>query len=199
MALVRTKKLTDAGYAPTNPATEAEARSKVDGSIQEVIDLLDADKASNDTVLTKTNTDAYTPTTQYHPATKGYVDNAAISATIPLDSLTDGFLSSASGNIKPRVAALETDVSNLQAIKGTATLPTSGWVANTGDNALKYSLAIIGVLSTSWADVTIDKDYHDTALDAEINPTVEEYNGGITFFANSSPAVAIPIEYRVVK
>lgn len=31
-------------------------------------------KANTADVLTKTNTDIYTPTTQYHPATKGYVD-----------------------------------------------------------------------------------------------------------------------------
>lgn len=199
MAITRLKKLTNSGYAPTDPTSEVQARTVVDDSIQEVADLLDAAKPDISDVLVKNNTVAYAPTFQYHPATKGYVDSVAISSTIPENSLTDNFLSSTAGNVKPRLATLEDAVDDMQPIKGTATLPTSGWVANTGDNALKYNLAISGVLAIMWAEVTIDKDYHDTALDAEINPTVEEYNGGITFFANSSPAIAIPIEYRVVR
>ena len=82
---------------------------------------------------------------------------------------------------------------------GTTTIPTTGWVANVGDNALKLNLVIIGVLSTHWVDISINKDYQDIASDAEINPTVDEYAGGITIYANRAPSVAIPIKYKVVK
>lgn len=85
------------------------------------------------------------------------------------------------------------------ALSGTSNIPTTGWVANTGDNALKCNLAIAGVLATDWAEITIDKDYQDTARDAEINSTVTEYANGVTVYANTAPAVAIPIRYRVVR
>jgi len=83
--------------------------------------------------------------------------------------------------------------------KGVSTLPTTGWVANTGENTLKYDLLITDVTVDNWVDVTVDKDYQDVAQEMELNPTVEEYNGGITFFANIAPTVNIPIRYKVVK
>ena len=43
MAYTRLKKLTDNTYAPTNPATEAAARSQVDGAIQEAYDMLNTE------------------------------------------------------------------------------------------------------------------------------------------------------------
>lgn len=114
-------------------------------------------------------------------------------------SITDQKLSNTSGQIKETVANLQTQITALTEIIGTSTIPTTGWVAHSGDNTLKYSLAIVGVMSTSWVDITIDKEYQDTALDAEINPTIEEYNGGVIIYANTAPAVAIPIRYKVVK
>lgn len=113
-------------------------------------------------------------------------------------SITNVKLSNAPGDILATVTQLTSDVADLEPIIGTSTIPTTGWVANTGDNTLKYNLAIAEVLSTSWVDITIDKDYQDTALDAEINPTITEYNGGVTIYANVAPAVAIPIRYKVV-
>lgn len=83
--------------------------------------------------------------------------------------------------------------------KGTTVIPTTGWVANTGDNALKCNITIAGVAVGDWVDVTIDKDYQDTANAIGLNGTLEEYAGGITVFANSVPSLAIPIRYMVVK
>ena len=54
------------------------------------------------------------PTNASQVANKSYVDGVAISATIPLDSLTDDYLASAPGNIKPRVATIETDLGTVQ-------------------------------------------------------------------------------------
>jgi hypothetical protein len=52
--------------------------------------------------------------------------------------------------------------------KGTGTIPTSGWVVNTGDYAYKHNYAIAGITATDAVSVTLDKDSHDTAGDAEL-------------------------------
>lgn len=46
-------------------------------------------KANSSDVLTKTNTTSYTPTADYHPATKKYVDDATAGITSNLSGLTD--------------------------------------------------------------------------------------------------------------
>jgi hypothetical protein len=46
MAYARTKKLTDANYSPTIAASETAIRSQVDGSIQEVLDIVETNYAS---------------------------------------------------------------------------------------------------------------------------------------------------------
>jgi hypothetical protein len=46
MAYARTKKLTDANYSPTIAASESAIRSQVDGSIQEVLDIVETNYAS---------------------------------------------------------------------------------------------------------------------------------------------------------
>jgi len=114
-------------------------------------------------------------------------------------AVTDVKLSNDPTAIKARVAGIESSIGGLMPVIGTSTIPTTGWVANVGDNTLKLDLAITGVLATSWVDITIDKEFQDTALDAEINPTIVEYNGGVTLYANTAPTVAIPIRYKVVK
>lgn len=45
--------------------------------------------ATTDSVLTKTNTTEFTPTSDYHPATKKYVDNAMGDIIIPYKTFTD--------------------------------------------------------------------------------------------------------------
>jgi endo-1,4-beta-mannosidase len=48
---------------------------------------------TNSTVLTRTNTDVYTPTTNYHPSTKKYVDDTA--AGVVLGQIPDGTITEA--------------------------------------------------------------------------------------------------------
>lgn len=116
--MARTKKLTDPIYSPTNPTSEAAIRAQIDDSIQEVYDQ--SAKATDTVNLTGNQTVAGiktfslspivpTPTTSTQVANKAYVDGVAISATIPLDSLTDNYLASAPGNIKPRFSNFEAD------------------------------------------------------------------------------------------
>lgn len=106
-------------------------------------------------------------------------------------SIADILDENAAGNLLNLINGLIT--------KGNTTLPNTGWVANVGDNLFKRNLPIAGVIVGNWVDVTIDKDYQDVANDAEINPTVDEYAGGITFYANKVPTADIPIRYKVVK
>jgi len=84
-------------------------------------------------------------------------------------------------------------------IKGTGTIPTTGWVANTGDYALKLDYAITGVTATDVVDVVLDKDVHDVAGDAELCPTNESYAGGVTFFCKVTPTATMAFSYKVVK
>lgn len=51
------------------------------------ISLIDSNRFYN-SVLTKTNTDVYTPTSNYNPATKKYVDDSIGSITVPTASTT---------------------------------------------------------------------------------------------------------------
>jgi len=185
----RVKLLTSNVYSPTNPSSEAAIRGQIDGSIAEVYDAFTAATGSAivghdspNIVADNVNEALEELKTDLQGITQGGIADG---------SITNVKLSNAPGDI------LST-VTQLTPIVGTSTIPTTGWVANTGDNTLKYNLAITEVLSTSWVDITIDKDYQDTALDAEINPTITEYNGGVTIYANVAPAVAIPIRYKVV-
>lgn len=117
---------------------------------------------------------------------------------IPDGTVTDVKLSNADGQTKSRLTALENVVGNDFKV-GTSTIPTTGWVASTGDNPYKLNLAITGVTATSWVDVSIDRNSQDVALDAGINPTIEEYEGGITIFATTIPSAEIPIRYAISK
>jgi len=112
-------------------------------------------------------------------------------------AITNAKLSNDPGDIKATVTTLQESVTALTPFTGALTIFTTGWVANAGDNTLKYNLAINDVLATSWVDISIDRDYQDVALDAEINPTIVEYDGGVTIYANTVPSVPIPIKYKV--
>lgn len=68
---------------------EADARAAADAEQQDSIDALvqaDAERPTKSEVLTKTNTTAYTPSANYHPATKKYVDDKA--ANIPVSAIS---------------------------------------------------------------------------------------------------------------
>jgi hypothetical protein len=102
----------DTTVFPTNPAKETvrglmqrlhnQTRDFINNTLIVWINEIFAKKTD---ILAKVNTDAYTPTTSYNPATKKYVDDTAFSKSIPLDSVTDDYLSSLPGNIKGTVNA----------------------------------------------------------------------------------------------
>lgn len=80
-------------------------------------------------------------------------------------------------------------------IKQNITIPSTGWVSNTGDYAYKYNLAVSGILSTDEVNVTILPDFLDVANDAELAPYVDEYSGGIIFYAKNVPTEDISAKY----
>lgn len=82
---------------------------------------------------------------------------------------------------------------------GSGTIPTSGWDTVTGDYTKRYSYAITGVLSTDIVDIYLDKDSQDTALDAEICPTSESYNGGVYIYAKTVPTTSISFSYTILR
>lgn len=112
----RIKKLTDASYSPTTPASESAIRTQIDGSVQEVLDLLNVGKqeASNSmttdgnqtiTGIKTFNTSPLVPAPVNSPdvATKGYVDTTVtgvVLGQVPDGSITDAKLSNATGMIK---------------------------------------------------------------------------------------------------
>lgn len=66
---------------------------------EEIENLLDEvdDKIEATEVLTKTNTTAFTPTEDYHPATKGYVDGLLANANQIITGTTSGYFDSDGG------------------------------------------------------------------------------------------------------
>jgi len=93
----------------------------------------------------------------------------------------------------------EIDANMLVILENTGSIPTTGWVANTGDYALKNDITISGILATDWIDIVIDKDSHDIAGDAEICPTVTEGTDTVTMYCNTAPTEAIPFKWKVVR
>ena len=89
------------------------------------------------------------------------------------------------------------EVGKLVAKKVAVTIPATGWSANAGDYVQHLDFAISGVLATDVVDVTILPDYIDIAVAAGLAPYVEEYAGGITFYASAVPGSAINVKYNV--
>jgi hypothetical protein len=114
-------------------------------------------------------------------------------------SITDQKLSNNPNEIKDRVLTIQSSLVNFEQIKGSSTIPTTGWVVNSGVNTIKLNIPIANVTTNTWVDIVIDKESHGLALDAEINPTIVEYDGGITLFANTAPVSAIPFTYKITK
>lgn len=80
-------------------------------------------------------------------------------------------------------------------LRGTATIPTSGWVGNAGDYPLRVNIALSGVHAAHVVHISLDVDQHDTAVNAGLCPTVVAYAGGVTIFTLATPAVAIPFSF----
>jgi len=151
-----------------------------------------------------------TPTAANQATTKGYVDSSigsVVLGQIPDDTLTNAKLSSdvkvgslAELNTTAKasvIAAINELVAGKVALSsGSGTIPTTGWVANTGDYAFKLDLAVAGILATDYVMVNLANDSIDVAQDAELSPNITEYAGGITFFCKTIPALSIPFTWK---
>lgn len=87
---------------------------------------------------------------------------------------------------------------NAKNVLGSSTITTTGWVSTTGDFKYYLNIAISGVVADDWVDVQVSREYLNEASAAGIS-CVEEYAGGITFYATSVPTVAIPFKYKITK
>ncbi len=86
-------------------------------------------------------------------------------------------------------------VAALSPTTGALVIPTTGWEAHAAGGYKKY-VAVEGVSPAFWVDLVVDKLHQTIAQTAEINPTVEEVDGGIILYAAHIPTAAISVEYR---
>lgn len=137
------------------------------------------------------------PVADSEAACKAYVDSTlagAVLGSVPDGSITDTKLSSLAGQAKARITALEAYIP----VIGNITVYETGWVANTGDYALKKTITVAGVTATSWVEITIPPDSIDVATNAELCPTGTCAAGSITLYANVAPANWFIVDYRRV-
>lgn len=93
LAFIPAQGYRDSSFAPTDPPSEAAFRDVMQDIPDQLRDyinttlipIIDSLPTSLD-VLTLTNTTPYTPTAQYHPATKAYID--AVAAAFVLGALS---------------------------------------------------------------------------------------------------------------
>lgn len=86
----------------------------------------------------------------------------------------------------------------LSAISGIGTIPSTGWVANTGDYPYKIDVAISDVTVNDIVDTSIAPNDADIVFEAEICPTIDSYDGGITIYAKRVPTASISFTYMIV-
>lgn len=83
--------------------------------------------------------------------------------------------------------------------KTSITIPTTGWVANTGDYPYKLNVAISGLLATDYILVDILPDYEDVGSAAGLSNYCLEYAGGITIYAKAVPTASITANYTKIR
>ncbi len=84
--------------------------------------------------------------------------------------------------------------------KNTLTIPHTDWInsTNTGGYTFKKDIDINGVGQNMFIEITVDINSLEIANEAEICPTIKEYNGGVTIYAKNIPKEDITAEYKVV-
>lgn len=75
-------------------------------------------------------------------------------------------------------------------------IPTTGWSANSGDYLYKINIAVAGILSTDFVDIILSNDSHDIAQIAELSPSCDSYDGGVTFYTKGIPTETITFTCR---
>jgi len=84
--------------------------------------------------------------------------------------------------------------------KGTFSIPTTGWVSNPGGssdnfNLYKLDYAIANIVSTATVDLYPDPTMQGHMGEIGFNPSITEYNGGITVYSNVVPSTPITGKY----
>lgn len=80
---------------------------------------------------------------------------------------------------------------------GSGTIPNTGWVANVGIYAYKINIDIEGITLQDIVYAAIAQDDLAIAQEAEVAPSCDTYNDGITFYAVSVPSAPMNFSYVV--
>lgn len=149
------------------------------------VSLIDSNRFYN-SVLTKTNTDAYTPTSNYNPATKKYVDDSIPSASTTTP-LMDGTASYGSGTSYARANHVHPVDTSRAAVSDVLTKTNTTSYTPTADYhpaTKKYVDDAVGAVSTTVSELT------DTTISSPSNGQVLTYNSTSGKWEN----VAVPKE-----
>lgn len=176
-------------------------------------------KAGKADVLLKNNTDAYTPTAPYHPATKEYADSVAASAVLgqlPDGSVTPEKLSDSVKQAIESKAALThaarhasdgadpitpASIGAAAALTLTCTVPVS-WTAS--GRYFYQQVSVPGMLETDnpVADILPGTDNDANKLYAEAwakVQSIDTLDGAVKLWCTSMPGTAFPVQFKVVR
>lgn len=157
--------------------------------------ILNDTKANVTAVLTKTNTTAFTPTANYHPATKKYVDDIVGTKSNANDVYT-----------KTEVDELLNNKAKKPVVT-TITIPTTGWTTSTDTNGITYytkNITNSTLTSTGYpiADVVLPSDIAAARLQSEAYQNVNKItvnNGSVDLYCfDSLPTVSFQIRIQLL-
>ena len=77
------------------------------------------------------------------------------------------------------------------------TLPTTGWVASSSNYDYEYDFADTMITENDFIDVAFDKDSQADVSACGLSASVDSYDGGFTFYANSAPSNPIIFDYII--
>lgn len=107
---------------------------------------------------------------------------------------------SALGKLQAQITAIQGSLTGgIVIVRGTGTLPITGWATVTGDYTNRYDYAIAGVTIDDCIEVIPDKDAQDIAQTAEVCQTCEIYDGGIYIYCKTVPTGEIPFQYTILR
>lgn len=157
--------------------------------------ILNDTKANVTAVLTKTNTSEFTPTANYHPATKKYVDDIVGTKSNANDVYT-----------KTEVDELLNNKAKKPVVT-TITIPTTGWTTSTDTNGITYYTKNITdsiLTSTGYpiADVVLPSDIAAARLQSEAYQKVNKItvnDGSVDLYCfDSLPTVSFQIRIQLL-
>lgn len=81
---------------------------------------------------------------------------------------------------------------------GSGIIPITGWVANNGFYPHKINIPIEGIISTHILYLVVDQDDLSIAETAQLAPSCDSYNGGITLYSVDIPLQPIGFSFILI-